>query len=199
MIYLATPPSGVVRDAIAAGHLGQLVTPRGGHRVVPGAAWALDNGCYSDAWREDGWLRGLERYAAVPGCLFAVVPDVVGDAPATDDLWRRWAPIVKSHGFAAAYVLQNGAREIPDDADAVFTGGDNEWKLGRDSLALVREAKARRLWCHMGRVNSARRIAYARSCGYDSVDGTFLAFGPNINLPRLLRWMQSTTTQEMLL
>jgi hypothetical protein len=27
---------------------------------------------------------------ATPGCLWATVPDVVGDAEATDVLWRRW-------------------------------------------------------------------------------------------------------------
>ena len=34
------------------------------------------------------------------------------------------------------------------------------------------EAKRRRKWVHMGRVNSERRIRYAASIGCDSIDGT---------------------------
>jgi hypothetical protein len=41
----------------------------------------------------------------------------------------------------------------------------------------------------MGRVNSARRWSYADHIGCDSVDGTYIAFGPNQNLPKLQGWM----------
>jgi hypothetical protein len=44
-------------------------------------------------------------------------------------------------------------------------------------------------WTHMGRVNTLRRLRFAFFHGYDSVDGTFLAFGPDVNLPRLLRYL----------
>jgi len=33
-------------------------------------------------------------------------------------------------------------------------------------------------------------LARAASIGCDSVDGTFLAFGPDKNLPQLLRWLR---------
>ena len=45
-------------------------------------------------------------------------------------------------------------------------------------------------WCHMGRVNSLRRLRLAAQDGYDSVDGTFLAYGPDKNLPRLLTYLR---------
>jgi hypothetical protein len=41
----------------------------------------------------------------------------------------------------------------------------------------------------MGRVNSLRRLRYAADIGCDSVDGTYLAFGPDQNLPTLLTWI----------
>ncbi len=41
----------------------------------------------------------------------------------------------------------------------------------------------------MGRVNSYRRLAYAQSIGCHSADGTYLKYGPDLNLPRLLRWL----------
>ena len=190
MLYLATASTAGVRDAMRAGSLGQMTTPLSGNRLEPGVQWALDNGCFSDRWSETSWRRTLERHAGTPGCLFAVVPDVVGDAAATDVLWARWAAVVRDHGYRAAYVLQNGCRGIPDDADAVFTGGDTAWKLGEDARRLVQTAQAGGRWCHMGRVNSLRRLRLAAQDGYDSVDGTFLAFGPDKNLPRLLAYLR---------
>lgn len=112
--------------------------------------------------------------AGTPGCLFAVVPDVVGDSEATDARWSEWAPLVKSLGYRPAYVTQNGCTAIPEDAGAVFTGGDDAWKLGAQAQALVADARSRGLWCHMGRVNSLKRLRFAAFHGYHSVDGTFL-------------------------
>jgi hypothetical protein len=193
VLYLATASTADVRDAMRAGHLGQMATPLSGNRLEPGVPWALDNGCFSNRWTERQWRRALERHAGTPGCLFAVVPDVVADAAATDELWARWAPVVRDYGYRPAYVMQNGCRRVPVDADAVFTGGDTAWKLGASARHLMRTAKARGLWCHMGRVNSLRRLRLAVMDGYDSVDGTFLAYGPDVNLPRLLSFLRQAS------
>jgi hypothetical protein len=174
---------------MTAGLLGQMVTPNSGNRLLPGVAWALDNGCFGDQWKEDKWLTTLERYADASGCLFAVVPDVVADADATNERWSRYASAVSSLGYRAAYVTQNGCTAVPDDADAVFTGGDDEWKLSVEAQQLAADARRRGKWTHLGRVNTLRRLRFAAHHGYDSVDGTFIAFGPNTNLPKLLRYL----------
>jgi hypothetical protein len=192
-LYLATASTEEVRDAMRAGHLGQMTTPMSGNRLEPGVPWGLDNGCFSGRWSERVWLRTLERYAHTPDCLFAVVPDAVADAAATDQLWACWAPVVREYGYRPAYVLQNGCERVPEDAEATFTGGDTAWKLGENARRLVQDAKARGLWCHMGRVNSLRRLRLAVQDGYDSVDGTFLAYGPDRNLPRLLTYLRLAT------
>jgi hypothetical protein len=44
VIYLATAFTPAIRAAIAAGRLGQLVTPNSGNKPIPGARWALDAG-----------------------------------------------------------------------------------------------------------------------------------------------------------
>jgi hypothetical protein len=49
----------------------------------------------------------------------------------------------------------------------------------------------------MGRVNSARRLRHAARVGALSVDGTFLAYGPDVNLPRIARWLDSLDQVEM--
>jgi hypothetical protein len=181
-----------------SGLLGQMVTPNSGNRLEPDVWWALDNGCFSDNWSESKWLTTAERYASERGCVFAVVPDVVGDAAATDALWERYAEQVRHIGYRAAYVTQNGCQSIPSDADAVFTGGDDAWKLGPEAHTLIQKAKALGLWTHMGRVNSLRRLRVAVRDGYDSCDGTYLAFGPDTNLPRLLRYLTDATTQHVM-
>lgn len=197
MIYLATASGPTVTAAIAAGEFGQIVQPNAGNRPIPGARWAADNGCFGDRWdphRWEAWLDGLP----VDGCLFAVVPDVVADAEATNRRWARYHGAVRNRGLRAAYVGQNGCTAVPASAGALFLGGDTEWKLGRDARRLAEDAKARGLWLHMGRVNTLRRLRYAAAIGCDSVDGTFLAFGPDRNLPQLRRFLARVRAEPTL-
>lgn len=64
-----------------------------------------------------------------------------------------------------------------------------EWKLGKEAADLANQALSHGKWVHMGRLNSGKRFRYARDVvGCHSADGTFLAFGPDTNLPRLYRW-----------
>lgn len=198
MLYLATASGPKVCDAMADGLLGQMVTPKSGNRLVEGATFALDNGVVrlidgrpatDPKWDERRWLAMLDRYQGTPGCLFAVVPDVVGDAAGTNERWARHHGAVRDRGYQPAYVTQNGCRSIPASAGAVFVGGDDAWKDGPEARRLTQQAQARGLWCHMGRVNTLGRLRRAALDGYDSVDGTTLAFGPDRNLPQLLRWL----------
>jgi hypothetical protein len=101
-------------------------------------------------------------------------------------------PRIRVLGFPAALVAQDGLErlDVPWAAfDVLFIGGSTEWKLGEAARALVARAKARGKWVHMGRVNTRTRLRYADAIGCDSVDGTRLAFGPDDNLPRVLRWL----------
>jgi hypothetical protein len=50
----------------------------------------------------------------------------------------------------------------------------------------------------MGRVNSFRRLRYAQAIGCDSADGTYIAFGPNQNLPNVLAWLDAINGQSYL-
>jgi hypothetical protein len=189
MLYLGTASGPRVRQAMADGHLGQMVTPQSGNRVVEGVRWVLDNGCFSASWDEHHWQATMDRLMGTRGCLFAVAPDVVGSAEATMELWRRWWTVPMRRGFPVAYVAQDGCWFIPEGPSALFIGGSTEWKLGPEARALAAAAKREGLWVHMGRVNSLRRLRYAADIGCDSVDGTYLAFGPDKNLPTLFTWI----------
>jgi len=178
-----------------AGLLGQIVTPAAGNRLLEGVDWVGDNSVFGGAYPGDGaYLDWLTAHAdRADRCLFAVAPDVVCDAEAT---WERSAPMlgpIRALGLPVGYVAQNGATpaNLPFAAfDALFIGGDTEWKLGPEARALVTAARDRGVPVHMGRVNSRRRLRYAAAIGCDSADGTFLAHGPNRNLPQLLGWLR---------
>lgn len=190
MLYLATASGPRVRDAMTAGLLGAINTPATRHVLPTGVPWCADNGCFSDKFDEATWWAWLTCQDPTD-CLFAVAPDVVGDAAATLARSAPWFARIAAIGFRVAFVLQDGQESLPvpwDDFDVAFVGGSTEWKLGPHARALVAEAKTRGKWVHMGRVNSELRYQYARHIGCDSADGTYLAFGPDVNLKRLLRW-----------
>lgn len=195
MIYLANPTGDpTVHAAMSAGLLGYMDTPGQGNRRPAGVTWAADNGCYGSGYPGDEpWLAWLAKNrGAAASCLFASAPDVVGDAVATFTRSAPFLPRIRALGFRAALVAQDGLEDIPvpwNEFDVLFVGGSTVWKLGRAARQVVGEARRRGVPVHMGRVNTRGRIAYAASIGCDSVDGTYLKFGPSVNLPKLLRWL----------
>jgi hypothetical protein len=50
----------------------------------------------------------------------------------------------------------------------------------------------------IGRVNSGKRYRRFAELGADSCDGTFLAFGPRANLPKLLGWVREHAAAQPL-
>jgi hypothetical protein len=176
-----------------AGLLGFIATPKQGNRMIPGVEWCADNGCFGKGYPGDerwfAWLEANQQYASE--CTFAVAPDVVTDAAATLTRSRPWLPRIRSLGYPAAFVAQNGQESLPvpwDEFDVLFIGGDTAWKLGPHARRLITEARARSKRVHMGRVNSERRYWYAHLIGCDSADGTYITYGPDINLPKALGW-----------
>lgn len=174
------------------GDLLYIDTPLQGNRRPDDVTWMADNGCFSDKWDEGRWWAWLQANAhAADTCLFAVAPDVVADAWRSHMRSYPWLAKIRKLGYRVAYVLQDNAEKHPipwHDFDVAFVGGTTEWKLGPEARELVAEAKRRGKRVHMGRVNSERRWRYAHAIGCDTVDGTFLTFGPDVNLPRLLSW-----------
>jgi hypothetical protein len=123
------------------------------------------------------------------------------DAQATLDGIGVWPDDIRALDYPCALVAQDGLEALPvpwDDFDALFIGGSTAWKLSQYAERLMREAKIRGKWVHVGRVNSLRRLRWCQLAGADSADGTYLAFGPDVNLPRLDRWMHAIRTQPIL-
>lgn len=192
MRYYCNPTGDAVKH-IKAGTLGYIDTPLQGNRRPIGVSWCADNSCFSDKFDEVKWWAWLEKHSNhASTCSFATAPDVVGDAKATLARSLPWLPRIRALGYPVAFVAQDGIEhtEVPwNDFDALFIGGTTDFKLGPIARAYAKEAKTRDKWLHMGRVNSLKRFRYAAAIGCDSVDGTYLVFGPDVNLPKLLGWI----------
>jgi hypothetical protein len=197
VMYFANPTKdAAVHEAMAAGVLGFIDTAGQGFRHMrAGTTWCADNGCFNDAkFDEARWWRFLQDNATDAGsCAFATAPDVLGDAQKTLNRSAPWLPRIRELGYPVAFVAQDGADQYPPpwgEFDVLFIGGSTAFKLGPEARSLIAEAKRRGCRVHMGRVNSLKRYRYAEAVGCDSADGTYLIFGPTVNLPRLLNWVR---------
>ena len=195
MRYYATASGPRVRDAIRHGLLGMITTPAAGNIVPAGVDWCADNSCFTPGRYpgDTAYLRWLTARAdRAARCAFATAPDIPFDAAATLNRAVPMLERIRAAGYPAALVAQDGLENLAvpwSSFDALFIGATTSWKLGSAAAALAAEARARGLTVHMGRVNSLRRLRYANTIGCHSVDGTYLAFGPDRNLPRLLTWL----------
>lgn len=164
-----------------------------GNVTPTGHPWAADTGCFRRQWQFDpnrylGWLSRQDAKAA----LFAVAPDVPYNMAATLRQSRPWFEPIRRLCYAAALAVQNGADadKLPwDEFDVLFIGGDDDFKRGRASEDLCVAAKELGKPIHMARVNGGARATIAKHRGAASVDGTILAFGRDVNLPKVKEWL----------
>jgi hypothetical protein len=199
--YFATPSTPRVRDAMRRGLLACIDTPAQGNRLPEGVPWCADNGRFGNGWPGyHRWASWLGRHTR-DGCAFAVAPDIPFDAVRTLRLFGPASRLIRRLGFPVAFAAQNGIEQLTvpwDDLDVIFLGGDDAWKLGEAARQLTAEAHGHGIPVHMGRVNTLSRLQYAAWIGCDSADGTYLARGPDKNLPYLLAWLRAIDGQETL-
>lgn len=180
--------------------VGIMWTPGMGNRFQE-RAYGIDNGRFVLPWNKRGWLRLLQSlYPHRATCLFAVVPDVVGDAMNTRAQWAQWAPRMKQYGYPLAFATQDGCSSglVPwDELDVLFVGGSDHWKFSDASIALLVEAKERGKLTHQGRVNTWPRMRACVAMGFDTVDGTLLKYGPDVNWPRLCRLLEFANSGQV--
>lgn len=205
-MYLSGSRNAKHAHLYADGTLGFLQTPTTRWSLEGAAVWALDNGCFTNAYPgDDAYIAMLTgKYAAHKDrCLFVAAPDVVGDARATLARSLPMIPRIRARGYPVALVAQDGMehleRFIPWPViDWLFLGGTTEWKLGAGAREMTAMAHRHGIRVHMGRVNSEKRLRYASHIGCDSADGTYLAYGPDKNIGNVLAWLRSVNDQGVL-
>jgi hypothetical protein len=187
-------------------HCEQLITPLTAFlRQYLTRKFCIDNGAFGGF--DPGAFRGLlarENHARHL-CRFVVVPDVVGDAQRTMEVFDHWK--YQLAGWPLALAAQDGIEHmtIPwQQIEAIFIGGTTAFKLGNKAEAVIRAAQAIGKWVHVGRVNTPARYEYFEEMGVDSIDGTGLsryshmrkAIWERFNQPSLLTGLAPTVGES---
>lgn len=154
---------------------GQLLTPLTGYSNW-GAYFAIDNGAFS-RFDNIAFLKLLQREKVNKHfCRFVTIPDIVGNARRTLELWKERESFAKN--WPHALVAQNGLEDmdIPwSELTALFIGGGDPWKDSKAVADLVKTAKTFGKWVHVGRVNTVRRYRHFDELGADTCDGSGIA------------------------
>lgn len=144
-----------------------------------GFDYALDNGAWTAFQKgapfdEKMFVEALRRMGK--NANWTAIPDVVAGGKASLDLSLRWMRHVLDECERGLLPVQNGIAPL-DVAHligprvGIFIGGDTTYKLTTMSTwaELAREKGA---WCHVGRVNSQKRIRACQTAGATSFDGS---------------------------
>ena len=179
--YTAQPSNADNINILSSYPWRHLLSPNRPYRKVqPCAGYAIDNGAWSAfknkrPYNPQPFLDDVEKLGA--DADFIVIPDVVEDAAATFKLAERWIPILES--FRCLIVAQDGM-VVDDFIDfvkhgiGVFIGGSTEYKLSNiKPIAALCERFG--VLCHVGRVNSIKRMHICINFGAHSFDGSGMA------------------------
>ncbi len=156
--------------------VGQLLTPLTFRRNFrPYEPFGIDNGCFA-TFHKIKYYALLEREAVNRDfCKFLCLPDVVGSARRTLELFEHYRHESIVQKFPMALVIQNGQENLPiewDAIDAIFIGGDDKYKHSFAVKTIIQCAKRLDKWVHVGRINGVPRWNYFEHLGVDSCDGT---------------------------
>ena len=158
---------------------GQLLTPLTNYQNAKGV-FAVDNGAFSgfdSAAFERLLLRNLKHKES---CLFVTVPDIVGNARRTRELYFQFTQklFMKPWTDKWSFVLQDGMEDFPIEWYAMrnlFVGGTNAFKDSSAAYDIVKTAKALDVPVHVGRVNTFKRYETYAALGADTCDGSGVA------------------------
>jgi hypothetical protein len=144
-----------------------------------GMRYALDNGAWTahvtgQPWNEKRFFSCLK--ARGRDADFVVLPDIVGGGVKSFERSHWWLPVVADYtplpmlpaqdGFIDAYVSG-----MIGPGMGLFVGGTTAWKE-KTMAHWAALARATDALCHVGRVNTVRRIALCAAAGADSFDGS---------------------------
>ena len=185
------------------GKIGHLYSP-GGYlrRPIPWFRYALDNGAFAcwnqkentfndSAWDavEKEWEKMLRHFStATQRPLWAIVPDVPGNAEATIERFRKYVRLLQELGIPIAFAVQDGMtlhslKELPVQPEVVCVGGTDVFKWG-----------SVRMWAkhfprvHVLRCNSPEKLYLLEELGVESCDGTGWNRGDKTQTMGLEEW-----------
>ena len=158
---------------------GQLLTPLTNYANA-GGVFAMDNGAFS-GFKRKPFFRMLERNLEhEERCLFLTVPDIVGNAKLTTELYYQFTKETKMLPWANkwAMVAQDGIEDLTINwwgVRTLFIGGTTEFKDSNACYDVVKAAKILDIPVHVGRVNTYKRYRVFADLGADTCDGSGIA------------------------
>jgi hypothetical protein len=144
-----------------------------------GMGYGLDNGAWScfqqgKSFDDRAFMRAVEKVGE--NADWIVLPDIVLGGKRSLDLSLAWMERLRGLPTPLLIAVQNDVH--PDDVRSflspsvgIFIGGDTAWKE-TTAVEWGKLARRRNCYLHMGRVNSARRIAICAAAGANSYDGS---------------------------
>lgn len=167
-------------DALRRAGWGLFVSAAGVHRDE-GCPFVIDNGAWSAFTRGEPWDEGrfvavLDKLAHLETCEGIVAPDVVCGGAESLRLSLAWLDRLLDLGPRVYLAVQPGIAPwavAPHLGERVglFVGGDSSWKEATCAV-WARLAHERGALCHVGRVNTLRRLLIVKAAGADSFDGS---------------------------
>ena len=161
--------------------------------------YALDNGAWTAFQRRAAFdVPAFDKAIALlgPGADWIVLPDIVAGGLASLRFSLDWLDALRNRpqlrGTQYLLAVQNGMEPqhiapLVGPEIGIFVGGDTPWKLAT-MAAWARLAHERGAICHVGRVNTVRRIRLCAAAGADSFDGSgvsrFASALPPLDLAR---------------
>lgn len=141
-----------------------------------------DNGAWADfqagrPFDEDAYERFLDWLSTQPVVAdWLVLPDIVAGGLESLALSIRYINRCRSLAPLVLIAVQDGME--PDDLAAlvgptvgIFLGGSTDWKLAR-MIEWGAFCAERRIYYHVARVNSIKRMSLAIAAGAHSIDGS---------------------------
>ena len=144
-----------------------------------GFPYALDNGAWTafqkgQPFDERRFVIALRKLGKLAD--WTTIPDIVAGGAASLELSLSWMRTVLDECERGLLAVQNGltvadVEPFIGPRVGIFIGGDTRWKM--ETLAQWAElARTKGAWCHVGRVNSRKRITSCQTAGATSFDGT---------------------------
>jgi len=166
--------------ALRAADWGLFVSAAGVHRNE-GFRFKIDNGAWTAYTKGLPWPAApfealIEKMGRDPLCEGIVAPDIVCGGADSLRLSLAWMDRLLAVGPRVYIPVQPGITPgalvgLIGPRVGVFVGGENDWKE-QTAATWARAAHEAGALCHVGRVNSRRRLLICKAAGVDSFDGS---------------------------
>lgn len=202
MMVMVTNSSSMLTGYLAGkyeGRIGWLLSPDGWRNPHSWLPYAFDNGAFplfasGKPFDESAFYSHCDRInGRTHRPKWIAVPDVVGNREQTLKEWNKHSPRVSQYKCPLAFVVQDGMTpdDVPKDADVVFVGGTDDWKMR--SVPMFTGAFSR---VHVGRINGEKGLWECHAAGAESCDGTGWMRCGEERASGLLRYLEESTSQR---